>query len=506
MQNREIQEYLNQSERKLQCLKYYNDLIGTPMKEDCVLSLVLPAHNESENIIKCIQAAERQNPLKGPNGLLYPYEVLIVVNNSDDDTYSKAKEYLEKSTSKVPVYVVNINFDEGERGVGSARRFGTDLELYRMYLREAGAIKECYFVGGDADEQIPQNHLECIVNTFRESQADLLLGEFGYNYEAFPKVSEMYALFKAVQEYRCQNRLYKELFGGNHALTAELYMKVGGYANKLVGEDTYLLQCATKCGAKTAPLPSEVIDNPRRMLINPLEYLTHEAWDEKVFLERQKDIRGCMVNSYQYKDEEIRGALTLFVDEWAIRYSLNHKQNIQEVVERKRNELIDAMERNAVRKELFIRNDLFYEHHIINYKIMRKFMPIEKRYQLLVKERTGLELFCKETGAVPMGDFAEWIQNAYDSGKKIPLIPEVKVYVDQLEYFLEHLHLQGYELFQKKKIGNHSFLKKMSLQEVSLEIMDSILWLVKVNQQGTIVYQEESLGRIGLAVVKHEIT
>ena len=102
-------------------------------------------------------------------------------HNSDDDTYSKAKEYLEKSTSKVPVYVVNINFDEGERGVGSARRFGTDLELYRMYLREAGAIKECYFVGGDADEQIPQNHLECIVNTFRESQADLLLGEFGYN-------------------------------------------------------------------------------------------------------------------------------------------------------------------------------------------------------------------------------------------------------------------------------------------------------------------------------------
>ena len=43
-------------------------------------------------------------------------------------------------------------------------------------------------------------------------------------------------------------------------------------------------------------------------------------------------------------------------------------------------------------------------------------------------------------------------------------------------------------------------------QEVSLEIMDSILWLVKVNQQGTIVYQEESLGRIGLAVVKREIT
>ena len=113
----------------------------------------------------------------------------------------------------------------------------------------------------------------------------------------------MYALFKAVQEYRCQNRLYKELFGGNHALTAELYMKVGGYANKLVGEDTYLLQCATKCGAQTAPLPSDVIDNPRRMLINPLEYLTHEAGDEKVFLERQKDIRGCMAVSYTHLED-----------------------------------------------------------------------------------------------------------------------------------------------------------------------------------------------------------
>ncbi len=503
MQNRKIEEYLNNDAQKIERLKEYNSLIGVPMNDNCILSLVLPAHNESENIIKTIQAVERQEILNETNEQDGQYEVLIVVNNSNDDTYAKAINYLQKSTAKVPVYVVNIDFEEREKGVGSARKFGTDLELYRMYSRAGGVKDEHYFVGGDADEQIPRNHLKCIVKTFRESYADLLLGEFGYNYEAFPKDSDLYTVFKAAQEYRYQNRLFKELFGGNHALTADLYLKVGGYANKRVGEDTYLMQCAEKCGASTAPLPSEVMDNPRRMLVNPLEYLTHEAWDEKIFLKRQEDIRAGVMNCYHYKDEEIKGALTIFIDDWSIRFSMNNKLDIQDVVERKRRELTEAMENNMVRKELFVRNDLFYEHNIVNYQVMRKFMPKEEKYQLLFNEKVKLEELCKEINAVPGGYFAEWIQNDCSTNMKIPLIPELEVHCEKIEQFTEKAHLAGYELFQKQKIGNHSFLEKVFLNNTSFEAADNVFWLVKVNSNGIIVYQAEPLGRIRVFAVKN---
>jgi len=49
------------------------------------VSIIIPARNESKNIIKCLNAVLNQNY---PTNL---FEVIVIDDFSDDDTYAKAK-------------------------------------------------------------------------------------------------------------------------------------------------------------------------------------------------------------------------------------------------------------------------------------------------------------------------------------------------------------------------------------------------------------------------------
>ncbi|HLD31364.1 MAG TPA: glycosyltransferase family 2 protein [Patescibacteria group bacterium] len=109
-------------------------------------SIIIPAHDEEEYIVACIQAAKHLN---------YPaddYEIVVVDNNSQDRTLSLAQE--------LGVWVVS----EKRLGVGWARRTGTEI------------AQGDYILQIDADTRLPANYLVEVEKRFAQDKQLVCLG------------------------------------------------------------------------------------------------------------------------------------------------------------------------------------------------------------------------------------------------------------------------------------------------------------------------------------------
>jgi glycosyltransferase involved in cell wall biosynthesis len=110
-----------------------------------LVSIVIPAYNEQEGIVECIQSIKNQS-YKGPK------EIIIVDNNSIDNTNALAKsEGVTVIVEKIP-------------GVCAARQAGT--------LLAKGEI----VVSSDADTTYPTDWLKNIMNAFENNPDVVAVG------------------------------------------------------------------------------------------------------------------------------------------------------------------------------------------------------------------------------------------------------------------------------------------------------------------------------------------
>jgi len=115
------------------------------------LSIVIPAYNEEKNILRTIDKI-----VKAHDRLKYPYEVIVVVDGSPDETAKKARSYKSKN---VRVFEYSPN-----HGKGYALKFGTE--------KAKGEIITYTDAGGDFD---PVQFDKC-VKLMEIFDADFVLG------------------------------------------------------------------------------------------------------------------------------------------------------------------------------------------------------------------------------------------------------------------------------------------------------------------------------------------
>lgn len=118
--------------------------------EQKLISIVIPAYNEKENIVKCIQSINAQDY----QGLK---EVIVVDNNSSDNTAELARQ-------------------EGARVI-------SELNVGVIFAREAGAkiARGEIIVQTDADTIFPSDWLSRIVTTFSQNkEAVAVIGSFKF--------------------------------------------------------------------------------------------------------------------------------------------------------------------------------------------------------------------------------------------------------------------------------------------------------------------------------------
>ena len=192
--------------------------IAFPMSKTCKVSIVIPVYNESSLVEKCLDSLKNQSVAPGN------FEVIIVDNNSKDDTSKRVNSWLQKNNTK-NIYLVS----QKSPGVTAARKRGFDEAVLR-YTERAEDI-EYFVLSADADNEISSNWIETYLHDFLTKKVDLLCGESQFDTS---KLSEYRNLLKFIEYKYSLENLIKNIYvgraeGNNFGIKLEAYAAVGGF-------------------------------------------------------------------------------------------------------------------------------------------------------------------------------------------------------------------------------------------------------------------------------------
>lgn len=209
-------------------------------------SAVICTHNRSSLLADCINSLLNQN-IDSEN-----FEILIIDNNSTDNTKEIATDFCKKHN--------NIKyFFEKAVGYSAPRNCG--------WKNASGKIV-AYI---DDDEIAAPNWIESILNTFQiEEEPDIIGGIYEVRYDETPPewfTDSMGGTNKNRQKGVLNRRADCYLAGGNIALKKEVLEKLNGFSNDfdmkdgvlMMGEDTDICQRAKNAGFKLYYNPEIVI-------------------------------------------------------------------------------------------------------------------------------------------------------------------------------------------------------------------------------------------------------
>lgn len=201
------------------------ELFLTPMGERTRMSVVLPVYNEAHNLPAVLRSLYEQ---RGENGPLDKslYEVVLVDNNSTDDTVKIARRFAAEHPD-LAVHVV----PEPEQGVACARRTGMDFASQRSARRgPSDAEQRFYLVSADADCRVDERWLWELLTAMERGKAAIGVCDYYYAAEHF---TQRPRLWDAIQKtLRCRAVTFA-LFGGfpdgkGFAVDRDAYEKAGG--------------------------------------------------------------------------------------------------------------------------------------------------------------------------------------------------------------------------------------------------------------------------------------
>lgn len=199
-----------------------NDLVSTlfppAMGENVRLSVVLPVYNEAANIDDVLLSLHNQDDIDPDM-----YEIVVVDNNSTDDTVARARRFAERS--KADVHVIS----EREQGVACARRTGMEFAARRSRNREAPG-ERFYLVSADADCQVDPRWLTELHAAMERDKAAIGVCDYYYNAEHFVGRPRLWDAID--RTLRCRAVTFA-LFGGfpdgkGFAVERQAYEDVGG--------------------------------------------------------------------------------------------------------------------------------------------------------------------------------------------------------------------------------------------------------------------------------------
>ncbi|WP_240521481.1 glycosyltransferase [Amycolatopsis vastitatis] len=244
-------------------------LYPPPMGAGTRLSVVLPVYNEAANLPEVLRTLHDQRALD--KNL---YEVVLVDNNSTDDTVAIAHAFAAAHPD-LALHVIH----EPEQGVSCARRAGMDFAAARSRNRpDSDPGERFYLVSADADCRVDAHWLSELFAAMESSKA--AIGVCDYYYDAGHFTGRP-RLWDAIQRtLRCRAVTFA-LFGGfpdgkGFAVERDAYERAGGieifyqlqdgkFVNHLSDDWDFGIKVAGGGDAITYAPRSRVEINPRRV-------------------------------------------------------------------------------------------------------------------------------------------------------------------------------------------------------------------------------------------------
>lgn len=477
----EAQDYLESKDCRIEQLKKLNDNIEEPMSDECICGIFIPAHNEAHNIEQLIDCIEKQVfPTQdiGPQN----FEVYIVENNSEDDTRAIALEYVKKKKCQIPIRVLSATFEKNEKVVGSARRLGADFVLYRLINRNNKEANEFYIASLDADNPIPEMHFYKIVKAFREKNIDTLCGYSTFSPDVFEKGTEMRAIADTIHTYYegllTRKPLAGKLTGQNHAFKAQMYMQIGGYPRWQTVHDTFMGVETERLGGIVGGFDSYIVQNARRMLLNPIEFMTGHAWEKgKMDSEEVNTLLRNKNKLYgKYNTEEIKMGITSFIDDRAAELSMSEKLDLLESIDSERCDFLKVAGENQLDLSILPDEEMFCVPWMTSLELRSKSRRSEKE-ALLEKDQEKIEETLRGLRYVYAGNYG-----CFRAGeaKDVADIVSIAVCKSDKEWIAWFEKNKEYVLYKEKFFNKRRFLKRIDWNNLKeLTMWDHVLVLKK---------------------------
>lgn len=116
--------------------------------------IIIPTHNEEENILLCLKSLENQ--------IFKDFKIVVVNDGSTDKTQKIVEDFFKTSSFQLPASLINLEKSTHEPGAKVVRTFNKGLEMQN--LEEFDVL--CKF---DADIIFPENYLEEINKIYVEN-------------------------------------------------------------------------------------------------------------------------------------------------------------------------------------------------------------------------------------------------------------------------------------------------------------------------------------------------
>ena len=177
-----------------------------------LVSIVIAAWNEEVNILRCVASLSKMKSS-------VPFEIIVVNNNSNDNT-QKTLDHLH-----IKSYLESV------QGCGPARQRGQENALGK------------YILMGDADCLYPDCWIDEMIKVLEQEQVVCVYGRYSFISDSeFPRWKlRIFEMMKdIVAEYRHMNRPYFNAYGMSMGYIKEIGLKVGFIKINRRGEDGQL--------------------------------------------------------------------------------------------------------------------------------------------------------------------------------------------------------------------------------------------------------------------------
>ena len=282
-------------------------LIEVPPSPELAAVVIIPAKNESVCLPAALGALLEQ--VRAPE-----YEVLVLVNNSADETLAVALEFRDAHPA-LALHILDRTFDEKEAHIGHVRRLLMDEACHRLEY-STKKIKAILSTDSDtcvAPDWIAQNLWEI------ERGADAVGGVIGFDPQERASLSAQTLRLQALDDrYKTlvawlEDQLdpvphdpwprHYHHFGASLAVTPEAYRAVGGLPPERQLEDLAFFHALLRHDRKFRHSPSVSVQTSAR-----LDGRTHVglAWQLQRWHDADRQCDSMPVDSVPYLEQLFR--------------------------------------------------------------------------------------------------------------------------------------------------------------------------------------------------------
>jgi glycosyltransferase involved in cell wall biosynthesis len=192
------------------------------------IGICVPARNEADSIIGCVQALARAATLVDCRVL-----AVIVADRCTDDTAELARQ--AASASGLPTQVLSVQAGS----VGAARAVGMSTLISRL------GVAGSWLATTDADSRVPPDWLTGQLR-YARAGAELVVGTVDVS--DWSAHSAQLRAYVAAEYARRRDPTHGHVHGANLGFAASAYRRVGGFTPVTAHEDVLLVRAAERLG------------------------------------------------------------------------------------------------------------------------------------------------------------------------------------------------------------------------------------------------------------------